>query len=262
MQLLRDELAEVSHANTTVMPTGGTRLSRAELKTKQKNTNNLLYDEIKHKMDGLSQQLKKRNDLKDDTLRDRNYGDGVNRNYADVENRNYSGGVNRNYVDGVNRNYGDGVNRNYEDLKARLDMLELEMARGKNVGPVTSGVSRSQQPETTIIPVCPICSGVGYHSHGEYTFPRDFLESAAPVNLLPSYVSPNRSPAFVTSTPNAAKNIPHHGVRGSPRETLIHSGLPASFRYLFLNLKSKFRQQRFWTENLSYTFWINSTSKD
>ena len=82
-------------------------------------------------------------------------------------------------------------------------------------------------PSTTVIPVCPVCDGVGYHKHGNYVFPRDFLSSKQHVRFVPaptSLVSPPSAPTL------DAASTPIHQVQAAPTDIpVIHSPAVAGY---------------------------------
>lgn len=122
-------------------------------------------------------------------------------------------------------------NHDYEDLKSKIDSLAHELQKSRDLRrpafESSSDGSPVKSPQQTFLPVCPICSGVGYHKHGDYTFPRDFLESGQPVHVIPPQVAHDRSPVYVTSTP-VQQPVPVRLSSPAPPQTVMHEVSPQS----------------------------------
>ena len=137
-------------------------------------------------------------------------------------------------------------NRDYQELKDKFDDLTRELERTQDyVFSPKQSYSRHQRPNTTFadlretqptfqrapetqptiltspptyITVCPVCSGVGYHRHGDYIFTGEpvhmikgnIVHDSTPVNdhqvspsIQPSLVQmPSSSAKIIASTPN------------------------------------------------------------
>ena len=120
-------------------------------------------------------------------------------------------------------------NRDYEDLKSKIDSLAHELQKSRELRrpafESSSDGSPVKSPQQTFLPVCPICSGVGYHKHGDYTFPRDFLESGQPVHVIPPQVAHDSSPVYFTSTP-VQQPVPVRSSTAAPQQTFTHEVSP------------------------------------
>ena len=196
---------------------------------------NKIYEELKQQITDLNEQLDR--PINADYDRKNDFGPNYERNI-------------------------DEHRRAYEELKNKLDTLASEIRRKNDFRPNESSTLLTTQPLTStkapqsilrsnhqreqpqqqpthaspsVVPVCPICSGLGYHRHGDYIFPRDFLESQSRVEYIPSRASPapitlvDPSPKILTSTPYPAVQRPTHYVEqyGTPVNL---NAVPTSYR--------------------------------
>eukprot|EP00794_Sanderia_malayensis_P016131 gene16131-17757_t len=218
LQLLRSEIARLSRAQVLADQIRHD-LGRSDNRPAQSTTKNPIFDELKQKIQDLSEQL----DRSAETIKEKRRVHKINHENDHL----------------------DHTNQHYEELKSRIDALARDMRMREDARPnITIPPTPSAQSHPTpsvITPVCPICSGTGYHQHGGYVFPRDFLDPGGSVTVFrpqESAIVKTPRPGFVTSTPHAREtHIVHHSpttrvVHHSPTTPIAYSADPKTYRVI------------------------------